>query len=140
MIDFHPGDPLLRSLTTSVLSAIVSLPQSVPVKKPSKKAVITPPIPSEPLLEVILHDTVIFPEGGGQPTDTGVITTSANGVVWDVVMAKRHGGYAVHYVRVPDGNVDNALSAFTPGASVSVALDQVGSDRRCDHVSTLSLT
>lgn len=139
MTHFYSGDPLLRSLATSVVSATLSQPQPVSTKRPSKKAVIAPTIPSDPLLEVILHDTVIFPEGGGQPTDTGIITTSAIGVVWDVVQAKRHGGHAVHYVRIPDGNVDNALLAFTPGASVTVALDQVGSDRRYDHVSTLIL-
>lgn len=128
-------DPLLRSLVTSVVSASLSHPQSVSTKKSGKKSVIAPTIPSEPLLEVILHDTVIFPEGGGQPTDTGIITTGENGVVWEVVQAKRHGGHAVHYVRIQDGNVDNALSAFPPGASVTVALDKVGSDRRYDHMS-----
>lgn len=130
----HPGDPLLRSLLTYVISATTYQPQLVPLKKPTKKAVIAPVIPSDPLLEVVLHDTVIFPEGGGQPTDTGVIMT-ANDLLWDVVQAKRHGGHAYHYVRIPDGNVDNALMAFTPGACVTVALDQVGSDRRYDHVS-----
>jgi Ser-tRNA(Ala) deacylase AlaX len=79
----------------------------------------------------------MFPEGGGQPTDAGIIVTNANKVVWEVVQAKRHGGHAVHYVRVQDGNVDNALLAFTSGASVTVALDEAGSDRRYDHVGTL---
>jgi misacylated tRNA(Ala) deacylase len=135
---FYPGDPLQRSLVTSVVSATLSQPNSVPNKKSNKKAVNASPIPTDPLLEVILHDTVIFPEGGGQPTDTGIITTSADGVLWEVLQAKRHGGHAVHYVRIPDGNVDNALSAFTSGASVTVALDQIGSDRRYDHVSTIA--
>jgi hypothetical protein len=127
----------LQSLATSVVSATISQPQSVPTRKSTKKAVITPAIPTGSFLEVILHDTVIFPEGGGQPTDTGIITTNADGVVWEVVQAKRHGGHAVHYVRVQDGDVDTALLAFTSGASVIVALDQVGSVRRYDHVGTL---
>lgn len=96
---------------------------------------IAPAIPSHPLLEVILQDTVIFPEGGGQPTDTGIITTDTDGTVWEVVQAKRHGGHAVHYVSVKSGDVDAALLAFSPGVRVTVALDQAGSDRRYDHVS-----
>ncbi|KAF8076335.1 ThrRS/AlaRS common domain-containing protein [Lyophyllum atratum] len=128
-------DPLLRSLDTFVVATSVSQPAAPPAKKPAKKAVIAPAIPNDPLLEVILHDTVIFPEGGGQPTDTGIITTTADGTVWEILQAKRHGGHAVHYVRVKDGDVDNALLAFSPGASVTVALDQDGSDRRYDHMS-----
>ena len=103
--------------------------------KNKKKAVIAPEIPKEPLLHVLLHDTVIFPEGGGQPTDTGKIRTIANGVTWEVVQAKRHGGHAVHYVRLPAGtDVDAALIAFQPGAQVTVSLDQEDWDRRYDHV------
>ncbi len=60
-----------------------------------KKKKAAAPAPTAPLLEVILHDTVIFPEGGGQPSDVGVLT-SADGELWDVVEAKRHGGHAVH--------------------------------------------
>lgn len=82
---------------------------------------------------MILHDTIIFPEGGGQPTDTGVITT-VDGTTWEVVQAKRHGGHAVHYVRVQGCPVDGALLAFTPGAKVTVALGQEGFNRRYDHV------
>lgn len=103
-------------------------------RKPTKKAVIAPAIPSDPLLEVILHDTVIFPEGGGQPTDTGILTTAASGTVWEVLQAKRDGAHAIHYVRVKDGDTDKALLAFAPGASVTVALGQGGFDRRYDHV------
>ncbi|KAG6855143.1 hypothetical protein C0991_006072 [Blastosporella zonata] len=128
-------DPLLRSLDTVVITASVSQPAVPPAKKPAKKSVIAPTIPNDPVLEVILHDTVIFPEGGGQPTDTGVITTTADGTIWDVLQAKRHGGHAVHYVRVKDGNVDKALLAFSPGTNITVALGQEGYDRRYDHMS-----
>ncbi|KAG5646600.1 hypothetical protein DXG03_002904 [Asterophora parasitica] len=128
-------DPLLRSLDTSVVAVSVSQPVAPPSKKSAKKSVNAPAIPSDPILEVILHDTVIFPEGGGQPTDTGVITTTADGVAWEVVQAKRHGGHAVHYVRVKDGDVDKASLAFSPGASVTVSLGQEDFDRRYDHMS-----
>ncbi|KAG6817448.1 hypothetical protein H0H87_008616 [Tephrocybe sp. NHM501043] len=129
-------DPLLRSIDTAVVSASISQPaQAPPAKKPAKKSVIAPTIPNDPVLEVILHDTVIFPEGGGQPTDTGVITTTADGTIWEVVQAKRHGGHAVHYVRVKGGDVDKALLAFSTGANVTVELGQEGYDRRYDHMS-----
>lgn len=86
---------------------------------------------------MILHDTVIFPEGGGQPTDIGIITTS-DGMVWEVVQAKRHGGHAVHYVRVQVHDVDLAILAFSPGSKVTASLDQAGYDRRYDHVRAIS--
>ncbi|TFK43578.1 ThrRS/AlaRS common domain-containing protein [Crucibulum laeve] len=127
-------DPLLRTLDTTVVS--VSLSQVAPVAagKKTKKAVLAPVIPNDPIVEVILHDTVIFPEGGGQPTDTGIITTS-NNTTWDVVQAKRHGGHAVHYVRVQNGDINAALLAFSPGARVTVSLGQKDYDRRYDHMS-----
>ncbi|KAF9055119.1 ThrRS/AlaRS common domain-containing protein [Hymenopellis radicata] len=76
-----------------------------------------------------------LPEGGGQPTDTGIIKT-ADGTVWDVIQAKRHGGHAVHYVRVPSTTaIDAALISFSPGANVIASLDQAGWDRRYDHMS-----
>ncbi len=90
--------------------------------------------PSAPLVEVILHDTIIFPEGGGQPSDVGILT-SVDGELWDVVEAKRHGGHAVHYVRLrPEQSVDQALKVFSPGALVGVSLGEEGSKRRLDHV------
>ena len=81
---------------------------------------------------MILQDTIIFPEGGGQPTDTGFITTASDATVWQVVQAKRHGGHAVHYVKVQNGHdVESALlSSFYPGANVTVSLGQEGCDRR----------
>ena len=89
---------------------------------------------------MILQDTIIFPEGGGQPTDTGFITTTSDASVWQVVQAKRHGGHAVHYVKIQSGHdVESALSTFYPGAKVTVSLGQEGYDRRYDHVSVVLL-
>jgi misacylated tRNA(Ala) deacylase len=100
---------------------------------------LAPEIPNEPLLQVILQDTIIFPEGGGQPTDTGLITTSDTSV-WQVVQAKRNGGHAVHYVKVHSGHdAETALSTFYAGAKVTVSLGQEGYDRRYDHVSGVLL-
>lgn len=128
------GDPLLRALQTTVVSVSVSQPPPV-LEKKTKKAVLAPEVPNEPVLHVLLHDTVIFPEGGGQPTDTGDIIT-ADGAVWEVVQAKRHGGHAVHYVKIRDGvGIDAALLALQPGKQVTVSLGDKGYERRYDHVS-----
>ena len=123
-----------------VSATISQVPESTAsAAKKSKKAVLNPEIPNEPLLQVILHDTIIFPEGGGQPTDIGVITTTSNAFVWEVVQAKRHGGHAVHYIKVLSGlNAESALDAFYPGANVTVSLGKEGYDRRYDHVSMFS--
>jgi misacylated tRNA(Ala) deacylase len=80
-----------------------------------------------------LHDTVLFPEGGGQPTDIGTLT-SEDGVSWDIELVKRHGGVAVHYVKLAEG-VNNVPDAFAQEKQVSLALGHVGFQRRLDHVS-----
>lgn len=127
-------DPLLRELATTVVSCTVSQQSAVPSNgRKSKKDKAQPP-PSEPLLEVILHDTIIFPEGGGQPSDIGILT-SEDGELWNVIEVKRHGGHAVHYVRARDANAESALRVFTPGSRVGVALGEDGVKRRLDHTS-----
>lgn len=73
----------------------------------------------------------MFPEGGGQPSDTGLIQTAER--VWKVLQARRHGGHAVHYVQVEDAEVD--ILQFTVGSQVSVKLGDADWDRRYDHVS-----
>ncbi|XP_064644016.1 alanyl-tRNA editing protein Aarsd1-B-like [Lineus longissimus] len=65
--------------------------------------------------EIILEDTVLFPEGGGQPDDRGTI----NDV--DVLSVIRRGVEAVHFTRSP----------IDPGTEVHVQLDW---RRRFDHM------
>ncbi|OJT09054.1 hypothetical protein TRAPUB_79 [Trametes pubescens] len=127
-------DPLLRELATTAVSCRVAQSSAPPSNgREGKKKKAAAPAPTAPLLEVILHDTVIFPEGGGQPSDVGVLT-SVDGELWDVVEAKRHGGHAVHYVRLrPEQNADDALRLFAPGAVVGVSLGEQGYKRRLDH-------
>lgn len=74
----------------------------------------------------------MFPEGGGQPSDTGLIQT-ADGSVSNVLQARRHGGHAVHYVQVEDAEVD--ILRFAVGTKVLVKLGHADWDRRYDHVS-----
>jgi misacylated tRNA(Ala) deacylase len=109
-----------------VISSSISKP---PLPKKAKKG--TAPS-NDPVLEVILHDTVIFPEGGGQPSDIGHITATSNGQTYDVTQVRRAGGHAVHYVRIMDPEED--VLAFSPGAEVSVKLGDDGFNRRYDHV------
>ena len=107
---------------------------SEPIAAPKKKKAAAAAGNNDPLVEVVLHDTVIFPEGGGQPSDIGKISTQ-DGRVWDVIEAKRHGGHSVNYVRVQ--NIEADIQAFHIGSSVTVALGEDGFKRRLDHVSIL---
>lgn len=125
----YPGDPLLRELRTKVVSCTISQPPPPP--KRSKKGSVPPP--NDLVLEVILHDTVIFPEGGGQPSDIGYLTVMSNEQTYEVIQVKRTGGHAIHYVRIK--NAENDMLAFSLGAEVTVNLGQEGFDRRYDHVS-----
>ena len=131
------GDPLLRSLETTIVSASLLKPSPPPsVKKgghtKQKKASSVPTFP-HPILQLVLHDTVLFPEGGGQPSDIGILT-SEDGVIWNVELIKRHGGIAVHYVKLAEdvGDMPNVLA---PGKQVHLELGHAGFQRRLDHVS-----
>lgn len=127
-------DPLRRSIDTKVISAeLYQSPPPDPGKK-GKKAVVAPNLPTDPIILVTLHDTVIFPEGGGQPTDTGLLVTT-DGKQWEVSQCKRHGGHAVHYVRVNNSTVEAALAAFAPGTSIVAELGTQDFERRYDHMS-----
>ncbi|KAI0068748.1 ThrRS/AlaRS common domain-containing protein [Artomyces pyxidatus] len=134
-------DPLLRNLDTTIISARYLKPATQPGSGGGKKAhtkqakASAAPTLTQPYLQVILHDTVLFPEGGGQPYDIGLLTTD-DGEVWDVELVKRHGGVAAHYLRVKHG-VEDVPVAFTPGKKVSLALGEAGFQRRLDHRSLI---
>ncbi|KAH7930096.1 ThrRS/AlaRS common domain-containing protein [Leucogyrophana mollusca] len=123
-------DPLLRELETTVVRCSISQSGPPPSSRTGKKAPVAV-APEHPTLEVILHDTVIFPEGGGQPSDIGIIKTE--GRTWTVFQVKRLGGHAIHYVHVENAELD-ALN-FTPGTKLQVALGDEGFERRLDHMS-----
>ncbi|XP_034611544.1 alanyl-tRNA editing protein Aarsd1-like isoform X3 [Trachemys scripta elegans] len=71
----------------------------------------------EPLrgFQVVLEDTILFPEGGGQPDDRGLIEDIP------VLRVTRQGPAAVHFVQTP----------LEPGREVLLTLDW---DRRFDHM------
>ena len=138
---FRSGDPLLRSLETTIVSASLlepSPPSSVKKGGHTKKtkASSVPTFP-HPVLQLVLHDTVIFPEGGGQPFDIGILT-SEDGAIWSVECVKRDGGVAVHYVK-PAEDISDVPDVFAPGKRVNLELGHTGFQRRLDHVSPPSL-
>ncbi|NXS61227.1 AASD1 protein, partial [Brachypteracias leptosomus] len=65
--------------------------------------------------QVVLEDTILFPEGGGQPDDRGLIGDVP------VLRVTRRGPEAVHFVQAP----------LEPGSDVLLSLDW---DRRFDHM------
>ncbi|XP_026576730.1 alanyl-tRNA editing protein Aarsd1-like isoform X2 [Pseudonaja textilis] len=64
---------------------------------------------------VILEDTILFPEGGGQPDDRGFINDIP------VLRVTRQGPDALHFIQTP----------LEPGTKVQLVLDW---DRRFDHM------
>lgn len=84
------------------------------------------------LWEVELLDTIIFPEGGGQPSDTGVMRLlDPNGGVshtFPIEMCLRRKLDSVHLIRIPSGiEID-----LREGREVEVEADW---DRRIDQMS-----
>ncbi|XP_037029165.1 alanyl-tRNA editing protein Aarsd1 [Bradysia coprophila] len=67
--------------------------------------------------EVVLEDTIIFPEGGGQPCDHGLLNEKP------VLNVIRKGAIAIHYVQSED--------SFNVGDVVQQKVDW---DRRFDHM------
>ncbi|KAJ3213602.1 Alanyl-tRNA editing protein Aarsd1 [Clydaea vesicula] len=71
---------------------------------------------------LVLNDTILFPEGGGQPYDTGSIT--ANDITVKVTKVLRKGFIAHHFL-------EKELVGIQPGDQVHVKLDW---NRRYDHM------
>ena len=143
------GDPLLRKLRTKVVSvrpASLAAPPVSKGKEKKKKAngaapsasttngTSTPTEPEGKLWEIEVEDTVIFPEGGGQPFDTGLIwlDTDSGRRSWKVEGCLRKKLDSVHLVRVPEDEA--AIAEELAGQEVEVEVDW---DRRMDHVTQL---
>ncbi|KAK8844706.1 hypothetical protein IAR55_006555 [Kwoniella newhampshirensis] len=139
-------DPLLRSLRTTVHAVREAQIRAPPIpkgkagikKKPAAPVVVNGDGLGEKkeekgkLWEVELVDTVIFPEGGGQPFDTGLIhLLDPNGdkriSTFVVEGCLRKQLDSVHLVRVPDG-----VTGDWEGKEVEVEVDW---DRRMDQMS-----
>ena len=79
-----------------------------------------------------LEDTIIFPEGGGQPFDTGRLVVNVEGDKEEFIVegCLRQKLESVHLVRVPEGK-ETTLQAAVGGLGEV----QVDWERRMDHVS-----
>ncbi|XP_004597399.2 alanyl-tRNA editing protein Aarsd1 isoform X1 [Ochotona princeps] len=99
-------DSYAREFTTTVVSCS---PAELQVEGGSgKKDVLSG-------FQVVLEDTLLFPEGGGQPDDRGTI----DGI--PVLRVTRRGAQADHFTQ----------TALTPGSQVQVCVDW---ERRFDHM------
>ncbi|KAL7420208.1 hypothetical protein Q5752_005175 [Cryptotrichosporon argae] len=126
-------NPLLRTLRTTVLAVrpAKALPVQKGREKQKKDKGEATPTASGALWEVEVNDTVIFPEGGGQPSDTGSITvTTPNGnVTYAVESCIRRKLDSIHFVRAPEGSD----LADLVGQDVELEVDW---RRRMDHMAT----
>ncbi|KAF8591574.1 alanyl-tRNA synthetase domain-containing protein [Ramaria rubella] len=121
-------DPFLKDLETHVITCDPSL--GIEPSKDKKKAQPASQELGESIFELLLHDTILFPEGGGQPSDIGYIKCE-DGSCWDVLEVKRRGGLAIRYIT---GNAEAILQSLIPGVHITVALGKVGFERRYDHM------
>ncbi|GAA5934303.1 putative alanine--tRNA ligase [Sporobolomyces koalae] len=122
-------DPLLSELQATVLRSDKVRKTAAPTQPNGKKGkkLVEPDTP-EQLWEIELDDTVLFPEGGGQPSDTGsLVPLDDSGAPIEAEAARvrevvRRNLDAVHFVTKP----------FPVGSRV---LARVDLDRRADLMS-----
>ncbi|RXK39145.1 hypothetical protein M231_03650 [Tremella mesenterica] len=106
-------DPLLRTLRTKVISSQLAKVTAAPPQKgrgkkkggASIEETQEKTITSGTLWEVQTEDTVIFPEGGGQPCDLGTLYIPSSQQTLRIEACLRVGLDAVHLVRVPPDEI-----------------------------------
>lgn len=148
----NTGDPLLTSLETTVVSCIKRIreaPKSTAVEggkaKGKKKVEVSVAVVEADEWEIQLidtgtsssttsvlspltplHDTVLFPEGGGQPSDSGHLVNldSTGSEKANIREVLRRGLDAIHY----------SDAAIEVGSKVRVEIDVEGrKDKMCQH-------
>jgi len=108
-------DSYARTLDTVVISCKSKAPMAAPAAAKGKKKSGGAASPAAELWDVVLGDSVLFPEGGGQPSDSGTV-----------------GGIACLRVENMDGVAMHVLTApLEAGSTVTVAIDWA---RREDHM------
>jgi misacylated tRNA(Ala) deacylase len=121
-------DSYLQTFETEVVSCSEYTPPEAPKGGKSKTKKSTDPSKFEQpgttktwLLELV--DSILFPEGGGQPTDHGFITPMSNNSADPIPITsiQRHGLQCIHFSPAP----------LTPGTKVKQAVDFT---RRWDHM------
>jgi len=110
----------LKEFSTTVVSCTEEKPEPISSKgkKSKSKESAQPPAPK---YAVELQDTILFPEGGGQPSDQGYIISSKDQKKYNVSFIKRDKLRAIHLVDEP----------IEAGTEVSLQLDW---KRRLDHM------
>ncbi|EUC56272.1 alanyl-tRNA synthetase domain protein [Rhizoctonia solani AG-3 Rhs1AP] len=118
----------LYDLQTRVISCVEVAPSKADTKRTKKnkgkglKPNLTPDGTEEELWEIECEDSVLFPEGGGQPTDHGTLTTADEPhLPIPITTIHRHGLRAVLFSPRP----------LTPG---TVVTQHVDTRRRMDHM------
>lgn len=76
-----------------------------------------------PTYDVTLSQTICFPEGGGQPSDTGLLTFTQDGAPREVKV--------LQVLRTPNGILHRVSGELAPESEVAMAVDW---DRRYDHM------
>lgn len=109
----------LRTLSANVISCQEYAPPNLKEKGKSKKKAINT-IKVDQRYAIELNDTILFPEGGGQPYDTGKMKV-LNDVEIPVVEVIRENLKALHIVPLP----------IEPGSEVSLIVDW---EKRLDHM------
>ncbi|KAI9188170.1 hypothetical protein H9P43_002561 [Blastocladiella emersonii ATCC 22665] len=106
-----------RSLATRIVSVEVPAAAPAPAAGGKKKTTATPAPSAVETRLVVLEDTVMFPEGGGQPADRGTLTVG--GTEFKVVDVQRKGTTAIHTVALPSKEAGELL---VPGAEAETTL------------------
>ncbi|ODV83656.1 hypothetical protein CANARDRAFT_29873 [[Candida] arabinofermentans NRRL YB-2248] len=114
-------DSYLKSFATKVISCRVQKPEPAAASAGKKKSKTEQATVPKELYEVELEDTILFPEGGGQPSDTGVLICANGEKKLNVGYIKRDGLKAIHVLEEP----------LEVGDSVQMTLDW---NRRFDHM------
>lgn len=110
----------LKEFSTTVVSCTEEKPEPVAPAK-GKKSKSKEPVQAAPVKYAVeLQDTILFPEGGGQPTDQGYIITNDD-KKYHVSFIKRDKLRAIHLVDEP----------IEVGSTVNLKLDW---KRRLDHM------
>lgn len=84
-----------------------------------------------PRLGVVLDRTLFYPEGGGQPCDTGVLRNEKSGGELPVVAVREEQGAILHVVECPVGIEAGSAGGLVPGARVQGRINWA---RRFDHM------
>lgn len=134
-------DPNLKSLESLLIKAQEVKDDPTSQKKQKEKGSKSEEISNSAFrYSLLLYDTPIFPEGGGQPNDTGTITLigTSNNIKLRVDNAIRRNLDAIHFVTLPqDENQRREAQEWLENLDESnpkKVLVEVDWDRRLDHM------